>query len=68
MGQIVFDKYVQNFMVLAWTVLEKFHSKPSHAAVFPYNFRPEGDNGIISGLAVDNVAVYVCTISVMMSV
>ena len=45
-------------MILAWTVLEKFHPEPSEAAfstVFPYNFQPEVDNDVISGKAVDNV-------------
>ena len=53
---------VQNFMILAWTLLEKFHPKSSEAVfstVFPYNFWPEVDNDIISGTAVDNVGMYV---------
>ena len=42
---------VQNIMILAWTVLEKFHPKRSEvvfSAVFPYNFRPEVVSGVIS--------------------
>ena len=45
-------------MILAWTVLEKFNPKPSEATfstVFPYNFRPEVDNDLVSDMAVDNV-------------
>ena len=44
--------------ILASTVLVNFRPKPSEAAlstVFPYNFRPEGDNDVISGMTVDNV-------------
>ena len=47
-------------MTLDWTFLEKFPPKPSEAVcstVFPYNFRPDVDNGIISGVAVDNVGI-----------
>ena len=47
-------------MILDWTVLEKFHPKPSEAVystVFPYNFRPEVNNDVISCTAVDNVGV-----------
>ena len=45
-------------MVLAWTVLEKFHPKLSEAVfstVFPYNFRLEVGNDVISGRAIENV-------------
>ena len=45
-------------MIVASAVLEKFLQKPSEAAkstVFPNNFRPEVDNDVISGMAVDNV-------------
>ena len=49
-------------MILALVVLEKFHPKPSQAAfstVFPYDFLPEVENDVISGMAVDNVGMYV---------
>ena len=45
-------------MILARTVLDKFQPEPSEAAfstVFPYNCRPEVDNAVISGTAIDNV-------------
>ena len=45
-------------MILALTVLEKFHPQPLEAVlstVFSYNFRPEVDNDVISGVTVDNV-------------
>ena len=51
---------VQNFMILARAILEKFPQKSSEAVkstVFPYNFRPEVDNDVISDTAVDNVSV-----------
>ena len=47
-------------MILAWTVLEKFHPMPSEAAfstVFPYSLWPEVDIDVISVKAVDNVGV-----------
>ena len=48
---------------LHYAILEKFHPKPSEAVfltVSPYNFRPDVDNDVISGLAIDNVGVNVC--------
>ena len=50
-------------MILAYTVLVKFHPKPSEAVfstVFSYNFLPEVDNDVISGAAADNVGMAVC--------
>ena len=50
-------------MVLAEIVLTKFHpktSEPVFSTVFPYNFRPEADNDVISGVTVDNVGIDVC--------
>ena len=52
-----------NFMILSWTVLEKFHTKPSEAVfstVCPYNFRTEVDIDVISGMDVENVGMDVC--------
>ena len=49
-------------MLLARTVLEKFQPKSAEAVfstVFTYNFRPEVDNDVISGTAVDNVGMEV---------
>ena len=50
-------------MIRAWTVIEKFHTKPSEAVVstvFPYNFRPEANDEDISGVAVGKAGVDVC--------
>ena len=41
-------------------MLEKLHTKPSEAAfstACPYYFRPEADNDVISGIAIDNVGI-----------
>ena len=49
-------------MILALTVFEKVHSKPSKAAflsIFRHNFRWEADNDVIYGVAVDYVNVNV---------
>ena len=46
-------------MIIAKTNLEKFQQKPSEVVFltfFRYNFRPEVDNEVISGVAVDNVS------------
>ena len=45
-------------MILAWAVLEKFPQKLSESVkstVFPYTFRLEVGNDVISGMAVANV-------------
>ena len=46
-------------MIPAWTGPDKFHPKPSEdvfSTVFPYNnLRPDADNDVISGMAIDNV-------------
>ena len=45
-------------MILRRTVLDKFYPKPSEGGIFrlffPYDFQPEVDNDVISGMAVDN--------------
>ena len=44
-------------MILERTVLVKFHPKPSEAVystVFPYDFRPEAVNDVISGTAAEH--------------
>ena len=44
-------------------MLEKFHPKPFEvvfSTVFPHNIRPEVDNDVTSGVAVDNVGMDVC--------
>ena len=42
-----------NFKILDSTVLEKFHRKQYIRLFFLYKFRPEVDNDVISGTAVD---------------
>ena len=48
-------------MILAWAVLEKFPQEPSEAVkstyfwIFPYSFRPEVGNDVISGIVVESV-------------
>ena len=53
---IVLDK-VLKFVIFTRTVLGKFHQKLSEAVIstvlFRYNFRPEVDNYVVSGVAVD---------------
>ena len=60
MGPLVLAKRVKfHDSGLDW-IWFKFHPKPSEAVystVFPYNFRTEVDNDVISGIAVDNVGV-----------
>ena len=49
-------------MILAGTVFEKFDLKPSEVAfltVFPYNFRLEVDNDVMSLMAVDTIGMVV---------
>ena len=49
---------VENFVILAQTILEKFSLKTSEAVfttVFRYNFRPEVHNDVISSMSVDYV-------------
>ena len=46
-------------MIVAWTVLDKFHPKPTEAAfstVFTYKFRPKVDSDAIFGKVIDNVS------------
>ena len=50
-------------MILDRTVLQKFHPPEAVGSgifdCFPYNFRTEVDIDVISGMAVDNVGMYV---------
>ena len=51
---------MQNVVVLAQTVVDKCHPKPSEAVfstVFRYNFRPKLVTDVISGVAIENVIV-----------
>ena len=46
---------MQNFVILALTILDKFNPEPSYfRQLFRYNFRPDVDNDVISGVAVED--------------